>query len=167
MKKVGLACVLVVAAAAPLLAQRRPLPMPPTLGGNQDVGGRAKAAEKVVVATIVSVTPTFEINRFGDRLIVSHAELRVEEALKGAPASVVELDVEGGTIGDLTLTVSDMPTLTPGERGVFFLREAKPGVHVPHDRVNSIMKLDRSDRIRGTTLTLGDVKMQVQRSTLR
>src|SRR4051794_23860315 len=72
------------------------------------IAERAKGAETVVVATVIEVTPAFEHNEFGDRLIVSHALLRVEETLKGSPPAIMPLDVEGGTIGALTLKVSDM-----------------------------------------------------------
>jgi hypothetical protein len=112
MKKIALVLLMSGATAATSFAQH---------GRAEDVPTRAKGAQKIVVATVMSVTPTFETNKWGDRLIVSHADLKVEESLKGNAAQVLSLDVEGGTIGDLTLKVSDMEVLAPGDRGVFFV----------------------------------------------
>ncbi len=151
MKKVALVLLIICATVATSSAQRGP-----------DVSGHAKRAPKVVVARIVSVIPTFETNSFGDRLIVSHADVEVEETLKGRADQVISIDVEGGTVGGLTLRVSDMPSIAAGERAVFFLRQSRPGVHVPHEREESILKLDRSNRVRGTNLSLEDVKRLVR-----
>jgi hypothetical protein len=131
-------------------------------GGAEDVPTRAKGAQKIVVATVMSVTPTFETNKWGDRLIVSHADLKVEESLKGNAPEVLSLDVEGGTIGDLTLKVSDMEAIAPGDRGVFFVDETRPGTHVPYHRGNGILKLDKTGHVKGTNVTLDDVKRQVK-----
>src|SRR5204863_8510432 len=76
---------------------------------------------KVDDARISGVHSTFATNRFGDQLIVSNAVLEVLETLKGAPQAVTTVTVEGGTVGDLTLRVSDMQELKEGDRAVFFL----------------------------------------------
>jgi malate dehydrogenase len=52
--------------------------------------------------SVEDVTAGYETNEFGDRLIVSHARLRVEEAIKDA-ADPITLDYEGGTVDGLTL----------------------------------------------------------------
>jgi len=44
-------------------------------------------------------------------LIVSTVVLDVVETLKGPAAPTLNVSVEGGTVGDLTLTVSDLPSL--------------------------------------------------------
>ena len=153
MRRLALALLLTGATAATSFAQH---------GVPELIPARAKGAEKVVVATVMSVTPTWETNKYGDRLIISHAELHVEESLKGNAPQVLSLDVEGGTIGDLTLTVSDMEALAPGQRGVFFVDETRPGTHVPHHRGSGILKLDKAGNVRGTNVTLDDVKRQVK-----
>src|SRR5688572_24698793 len=76
-----------------------------------DVANRAKGAGRVVVARVIAVRAQFETNQFGDQLIVSHAVLDVLETLKGAPAASLNVAVEGGTVGDLTLKVSDLPSI--------------------------------------------------------
>jgi len=125
------------------------------------VRGRAQASGLVVVGTAVDVNPVFEVNQFGDQLIVSKVTLRVDETLKGLAGSVVDLSVEGGTIGDLTLEVSDMPTIKRGERATFFLDHAADGSWIPHDRGFGIMALDANDRVHDTNLTLEDIRLAV------
>src|SRR6188472_3556445 len=73
-----------------------------------DVTACAPGADRVVVAEVTDVTPRFDVNEHGDRLIISRVLLQVEETLKVTASPIVEMDVEGGTIGDLTLKVSDL-----------------------------------------------------------
>src|SRR6186713_2596277 len=111
-----------------------------------DVAARAKGAARVVVATVSEVRPRFDVNEFGDHIIVSQAWVEVEESLKGQPTQSVPVDIEGGTIGALTLNVSDMPTLREGDRAVFFLNAivSNSGAHRLHRRGLGVLKLDRT-----------------------
>ena len=122
---------------------------------------RARSAERVVLARIASVTPAWRENEFGDRLIVSLARLAVDDTLKGPAAASLEIEVEGGTIGALTLRVSDLPPIVPGERAVFYLRRNGLGVLVPHLRGQGILELDAADRVPGSSLTLGEIRRTV------
>lgn len=137
------------------------------VGPPPDVATRARGAGRVVVARVVDVQGRFAINRFGDQLIVSSALLEIVETLKGSPAPTVRVDIEGGTVGDLTLQVSDLPMLRAGERGVFFLDAAADGTHTPHDRGRGILKLSPADRVEGTTVTLDAVREQVRAGLVR
>ena len=130
-------------------------------GPDVDIATRAKGAQKVVVATVVDVQSNFETNDYGDRLIMSHATLEVDETMKGSHAQSVDVTVEGGTVGDLTLSVSDMPMMVRGERAVLFLDQANRGGHVPHGRGLGILKLDATDHITGTNISLDDVRKMV------
>jgi hypothetical protein len=132
------------------------------VGPPSDVASRARGAGKVVVARIQSVHAQFETNRFGDQLIVSHAVLEVLETWKGQPESVVRVALEGGTVGDLTLKVSDLPSLGEGERAVFFLEAAANGEHRPHERGRGILKLNGADRVDGSTVSVDDLRQQVR-----
>jgi len=132
------------------------------IGPPSDVPGRAKGAGRVVVARVLDVQARFETNRFGDQLIVSNALLEVLETLKGAPVSTLRVAVEGGTVGDLTLKVSDLPAMRTGDRAVFFLDDDRNGSHVPHDRGRGVLKLDPTDQVEGSTLTLDQVRRQVR-----
>lgn len=151
--KAGLAlaamCAMVVSTAA-------------STGRPVDVGSRAKAAERIVLAVVEDVIPRFEVNEFGDRLIVSQLWVRVDETLKGSHVALLPVDVEGGTIGDLTLEVSDMPALRKGERAVFFLDSTKSGTSKPHGRGDGVLKLDAAGRVQGQNLTLNDVRAMVR-----
>jgi len=119
-----------------------------------------------VVAQVADVHAEFQTNRFGDQLIVSNVLLDVSETLKGSPMATLRVTVEGGTVGDLTLKVSDMPAVRAGDRAVFFLDGAPDAVQLPHERGRGILKLSADDRVQGSPLTLDDVREQV-RAALR
>jgi hypothetical protein len=126
-----------------------------------DLPTRTRGARKVVVAKAISVTPTWRTTVHGDRLIVSEVALQVEETLKGTPASMMWLEVEGGTIDGVTLAVSSHTPMKAGERAVFFLDETSSGLHLPHLKGMGIMKLDANDRIQGGSLRLEEVRRQI------
>jgi hypothetical protein len=132
-----------------------------------DVGTQTLQSDRVVVARIADVVSRFQINQFGDQVIVSTARLDVLETWKGAPQSTVHVVVEGGTVGDLTLRVSDLPLLVTGDRALFFLNHRSDGNERPHDRGRSIMKLSRTNAVEGReNLRLDDLRQAVT-TTLR
>jgi hypothetical protein len=118
---------------------------------------RTVGAERVLLASVDSVTSDYETNEFGDRLIVSHARLKVEEAIKGAPDPIT-LDYEGGTVDGITLHVSTLPVLQPGERAVFFVTRGARGEFKPHLRGQGILKLDEQNHVPNSSLTLDDIR---------
>jgi len=126
-----------------------------------DIPERARGADTVVVATASSVKPTWRTNAYGDRLIVSAVVLTVQETLKGSFAGTVQMDLEGGTLDGVTLRVSSLPELKPGERGVFFLDRTPAGSYVPHLKGLGILKLDGTDRVSASSLQLADVRRMV------
>jgi hypothetical protein len=119
---------------------------------------RTRGAERVVVGRVTAVSPMWQTNEFGDRLIVSIVRVAVDETLRGPTQPAIDVEVEGGTIGDLTLHVSDLDLFVPGDRGVFYLRRGVRGSFVPHLRRQGLLKLDRADRVRESNLTLTDVR---------
>ena len=126
-----------------------------------DVQSRAKSAERVVVGAVESVQPVYDRNDFGDQLIVSRAWVRVREVMKGSDLNVgqkLEVDVEGGTIGGITLQVSDMPSVAAGEDAILFLERTTRGRLVPHMRGLGILKLDKTGRVEGTDVTLTELR---------
>jgi hypothetical protein len=82
----------------------------------------------------------------------------VDETLRGPSLPSVNVEVEGGTIGDLTLNVSDLEPMVPGDRAVFYLARDRRGAFVPHLRGQGLLKLDRSDRVRDSAVTLSDIR---------
>jgi hypothetical protein len=129
-----------------------------------DLAERAQGATQVVVATVVGVEPRFEINQFGDQEIVSSVQLKVHETLRGPHKPSVTLVIEGGTIGDLTLEVSDMPALTVGERAVFLLIDGPIGDESSrlHRRGLGALTLDGTERIRESGQSLDEVRRAVR-----
>jgi hypothetical protein len=125
-----------------LLAQRGDVPLME----------RARGAERVVVGHVSSVTPLWRENDFGDRLITSIVRVAVDETLKGTALPSVDVEVEGGTIGSLTLRVSDLGTFAPGDRAVFYLKHNRRGGLVPHLRGLGVQRIDRAGRVGGVAL---------------
>jgi hypothetical protein len=120
---------------------------------------RIAGSPKVVVASARSVEPQWRENTYGDRVIVSRILLDVEETLKGpAGSNAIWMDLEGGTLEGVTLRVSDLPELKPGERAVFFLDEGDNGVATPHLRGQGILKLEKDDVVTGSSLRLEDIR---------
>jgi hypothetical protein len=119
---------------------------------------RTRGAERVIVGRVTAVNPVWRTNEHGDRLIVSIARVSVDEALKGPVQGSVDVEIEGGTIGELTLRVSDLEPVANGDRAVFYLTRNARGAYVPHLRGQGFLKLDRSDRVRGENIGLADVR---------
>jgi len=138
-------CMLAAAAAA----QERAVPLET----------RARGAERVLVGRVASVNPAWQVNDFGDRLIVSVVRVTVDETLKGQTQQTVDVEVEGGTIGDLTLRVSDLTTFKPGERAVFYLTRSRRGTLVPYMRGQGLLKLDGANRVAGSNTTLDQIRL--------
>jgi hypothetical protein len=127
-----------------------------------DIPERARGAQRVVVAKVLDVQSVFATNEHGDQLIVSRARVEIEETLKGVPVSYLSVEVEGGTVGNLTLEVSDMPRLEAGDRAVFFLAQADPkAANRPHLRGLGILKLNSDDVVRGSSLSLSAIRGMV------
>ena len=141
-------CLLLSAFAAIAHAQDAPVPL----------AERARSAERVVVGRVTTVNPVWQTNEFGDRLIVSIVTVAVDETLRGPVLPTVDVEVEGGTIGDVTLHVSDLEPVAPGDRAVFYLARSRRGAFVPHLRGQGVLKLDRSDRVRNSATTLADIR---------
>ena len=128
---------------------------------------RARGAERIVVGRVASVAPLWQVNEFGDRLIVSVVRVAVSETLKGQAQPTLDVEVEGGTIGDLTLHVSDQTSFSPGERAVFYLKRTARGTFVPHLRGQGLLKLDASNRVSGSSLTLEEIRREVAAGNAR
>jgi hypothetical protein len=82
-------------------------------------------ADAVVMATVVEAAsrPT------NGGSIVTDYRLRVDEALKGAPAEEITVTELGGRVGDRVVWVTGGATYQPGERVVTFLRRRGDGTY--------------------------------------
>ena len=123
---------------------------------------RTRGASKVILATVVAAEAEFGENEYGDQLILTQVTVEVDETMKGAHEAGVVVTIEGGTIGDLTLDVSDMPKMTKGERAVLFLTNTPSGAYVPYRRGSSVMEVDADDNVTGTGLTLDELRAAVK-----
>jgi hypothetical protein len=153
----GLSCCLLGSELAAGANQATPIPL----------AERARGAERVVVGRVAAVSPAWQVNEFGDRLIVSVVRVVVSETLKGPALPTLDVEVEGGSIGDLTLHVSDQTSLVPGERAVFYLKRTARGTFVPHLRGAGLLKLDASDRVPGSSLTLEEIRREAAAGNAR
>jgi hypothetical protein len=122
---------------------------------------RARGAERIVLGRVASVSPEWRVNDFGDRLIMSVVRVAVDETLKGDSQATVDIEVEGGTIGSLTLHVSDEQSFVPGDRAVFYLARSRRGAMVPHLRGQGALKLDRTGRVPNSSLTLDEIRRTI------
>ncbi len=131
------------------------------IGPPTTIAARAQGAGRVVVARVLDVQSRFATNQFGDQLIVSDLVLEVAETLKGPAAPTVNVTVEGGTVGDLTLKVSDLPSFKPGDSGMFFLNAGPNGRLMPHDRGRGLLKVSPAGLIEGSSVTLDAARKEV------
>jgi hypothetical protein len=131
------------------------------IGPPTNIPAQARGSSRIVVGQVLDVQSRFETNRFGDQLIVSNVLVDVFEILKGPEQARIYVAVEGGTVGDLTLKVSDLPELKAGERAMFFLDD-DAGALLPRGRGRGILKLSQDDRVEGSAATLSDVRQQVR-----
>jgi hypothetical protein len=122
---------------------------------------RARGADQIILGRVASVSPEWRVNDFGDRLIVSVVRVAVDETLKGDSQATVDIEVEGGSVGGLTLHVSDQQSFAPGDRAVFYLARSRRGAMVPHLRGQGTLKLDRTSRVPNTSLTLDEIRRTV------
>jgi len=83
------------------------------------------------------------------------------DGLRKGPAEPLTLDYEGGTVDGITLHVSSLPVLQRGQRAVFFVTRGPKGELKPHLRGQGIVKLDASDRVPNSSLTLDDLRRMV------
>jgi hypothetical protein len=100
---------------------------------------RFSGAERVLVGTVERLSSAFGTNEHGDHVILSTVTVRVQERLRGEAAETASFEIEGGTVGQLTLEVSDQPSPRAGDRGVFALRRSAAGRWVPNRRGHGIL----------------------------
>jgi hypothetical protein len=113
----------------------------PVLNGTLSLPDRAKASDIVVLATVNSATSSYETNAFGDRLIVTKLGLSIQESMKGPQAQDMEVQLLGGTVGEVSMVASHEPAIpVNGTQAVLFLKD-KGGKLVPSASEDSIMKV--------------------------
>ena len=118
-RRLGTATALVTVVLVPthLAAQRRePIPSPFAPLGIQKM---SELATQVVAGTIEKMESTW--NHDHSR-IYTRVTMRVERVLSGQAGRRIVFRIPGGTVGDTTVMVSEMPHFREGETAVVFLR---------------------------------------------
>lgn len=77
----------------------------------------------IVAGKVKKVESFYATNAWGDKLILSEVKLKVEKAIKGVAPDVVAFIVEGGTVGDVMLRVSNVPFFEEGDDFVVYLKK--------------------------------------------
>lgn len=114
---VGAALALLSVLPANLAAQRRePIPSPFAPLGIERM---SELATQVVAGTIEKMESTW--NHDHSR-IYTRVTMRVERVLSGQAGNRIVFRIPGGTVGDTTVMVSEMPHFREGESTVVFLR---------------------------------------------
>ena len=88
--------------------------------------------------------------------------------MKGAHEATVVITLEGGTVGDTTLNVSDMPEMEKDQRAVLFLTGTPSGLYVPYGRGSGVVKVRADNRaVGGGNLTVDDIRAAVNAAQAR
>jgi len=109
-------------------------------------------AHRVVVAQVTSVQPRTDAAQG----VVTEVELLTERLLKGVAPAAFTLVVPGGTVGEITVWVSDTPAMAVGERVVLFLDASDRVVAGEHGCLRV-----RKDRVAGTDHTLAQLEARL------
>jgi hypothetical protein len=117
-----------------------------------------RQAAFTLVGTVTETRASRRRSSFGDEVIVTTAIIQVTERLRGLAPSWLPVEVEGGSVGDVTMEVSDTPMLRRGDRAVFMIDRLKDGRYTLHDRGRGIAPLMADDHIKDSALTLDAVR---------
>lgn len=130
-------------------------------GVQSSIETRTDSADEVAVVDVQDLKSEMVTNEHGDQLIVTHAKLGVREVLKGKfQEAAPEMTIEGGTVGDVTLNVSDQPKLTRGERLVVFLKK-KGERHRPVRRGEGIVRV-KGEKLERVNIDLSELRKRVR-----
>jgi hypothetical protein len=85
---------------------------------------KVDAADAIVLGKVVSTETGWDPSR---RWIVTRSTLQVEKALKGTPASQLTVVTPGGSIDGIRQETIGVPSFTPGDEHVVFVRSTANG----------------------------------------
>jgi hypothetical protein len=102
------------------------------------------AAQRIFVGRVVAVD-SFRADRRGDARIRTRVTFSVDETLRGSGVVAV-LEFLGGTVGDLTLDVVDMPQFSVGERYVVFAYEGDRWVNPVVGFTQGLLRISQDAR---------------------
>lgn len=112
-----------IGALVALPAMLSPRPASASIVVAMDLPALVKQADHIAVVDVLSTSSDWDAKH---QKIFTTVELKVVERWKGAPGAGAEDHLRivqpGGTVGDLTMTVTGLSTFSPGERALVFLR---------------------------------------------
>ena len=123
-----------------------------------DLATRLCGASRTVVGSVARLEPRMVRTSRGDELIVTRTWFRVEEALKGRADTYLAVDVEGGTLGDISMRASDITPFVIGERAIVMVEPTAEGGWRPHRRGLGLLRLSPDNRVRDLGVSLADVR---------
>ena len=78
------------------------------------------------------------IGEGGQRQIVSYVTFKVDDAIKGSPGASYTIRMLGGTVGEITMAISDAPEFKVGDKDILFVEhngtQFVPLVGIMHGR---------------------------------
>lgn len=129
---------------------------------NVTIEQRAQGSDVVVHGKVKEKRFEKLRNAQGDELIVTHVNLEVQESLKGAASSTVDMVIEGGTYEGMTLKVSDQPELATGEEVVAFLNKTEEGFR-PNRRGLGILRFKPgTHQVANSSLDLDTIRQKTR-----
>jgi len=128
------------------------------IGPAVDLATRVRGASRAVVATVLAAESRWVTTSAGDRIIVTRTVARIDEALKGPRTGSIVLELEGGTVGEISMAVSDIELLPIGTRAVLLIDPNPDGTWRPHRRGLGVLTIDAGDRVRAVGLDLAEVR---------
>lgn len=85
---------------------------------------QAAEASHILVGEVADAQGYYDFNKWGDYLIFSRVTVKVEKELKGRAGKYAAFSIEGGSVGDQALYVSESPAFEKGDRFKFFLKKS-------------------------------------------
>jgi hypothetical protein len=123
-----------------------------------DLATRLRGASRTVVGSVAKTEARMVRTQRGDELIITRTWIRVEESLKGRAEAMVAVDVEGGTLGELSMRASDITPLGVGERAVLLLEPTAEGGWRPHRRGLGLLRLSADNQVPELGVSLATVR---------
>ncbi len=122
---------------------------------------RIEGSEAVFRGKVESKRSYYLRRSNGSEIIVTRYKLSLDETFKGRPPVDREVVIEGGTVNGITLTVSDMPVLNPGEE-LIVLGDETPDGFTPRDRSGGILRIEPgTGKLLGGVLTTNDFRNRI------
>lgn len=86
-------------------------------------------ATHILIGKVKKVESYYDVNKWGDELIFSKVTVKVKKKIKGKVDDYVSFVVEGGSVAEITLKVSNYPLFKEDEEIKLYLKKVGPIFH--------------------------------------